>query len=132
MALSPSMISIIFGLEKDIITDKARLAKIEQLSNLNLMPKRIFIEIRKQDSLRHAKDLEYLLSKGYIKSIKDTVGLDEDQFDNDEFNNLKKEKPAKKNRKDKELNSQAVLPSQKKNINLKAKLKSPKRNLNRP
>ncbi len=117
---------------KDSITDKARLAKIEQLSNLNLMPKRIFIEIRKQDSLRHAKDLEYLLSKGYIKSIKDTVGLDEDQFDNDEFNNLKKEKPAKKNRKDKELNSQAVLPSQKKNINLKAKLKSPKRNLNRP
>jgi len=116
---------------KDSITDKARLAKIEQLSNLNLMPKRIFIEIRKQDSLRHAKDLEYLLSKGYIKFIKDTVGLDEDQIDNDELNNLKKEKPLEKKPNEKEVKSAGILPSQKNNIILNTKLK-PKKKLTRP
>ncbi|MBC7689162.1 MAG: penicillin-binding protein 2, partial [Aquabacterium sp.] len=38
---------------KDSITDKARLDRIEQLSNLNLIPPRIYIEMRSQDSLRH-------------------------------------------------------------------------------
>jgi len=33
---------------KDSITDPARLARVEQLSKLNLMPPRIFAEIKKR------------------------------------------------------------------------------------
>ena len=77
---------------KDSITDPARKARLEQLSNLSLMPPRIFIEIRKQDSLRHSKDSAYLLAKGYIKLLRDTVGIDEDQVDKDELEKVKKDK----------------------------------------
>lgn len=63
---------------KDSITDKARLDQIEKLSTLNLIPPRIYKEIRKQDSMRHIKDSAYLFAKGYIKKIRDTMGLDEE------------------------------------------------------
>lgn len=63
---------------KDSITDPKRKAKIEALSQLNLMPARIYKEVKYRDSLTHAKDSAYLLSKGYIKRIKDTLGLDDD------------------------------------------------------
>ena len=75
----------------DSITGKARQARLEQLSNLNLMPPRIFAELRKQDSMRHSKDSAYLLAKGYIKIIKDTVGLDDEAVDKDEIEAYKKE-----------------------------------------
>ena len=74
---------------KDSITDPARIARIEQLSNLNLMPPRIFIEIKRQDSMRHAKDSAYLIAKGYIKILKDTIGLD-DEDDTESLDKLKK------------------------------------------
>lgn len=80
----------------DSITDKARLAQLDQLSKLNLMPPRIFTEIRRQDSLRHSKDSSYLIAKGYIKIIKDTLGLD-DGDDEDAMNKLLKEKESTKN-----------------------------------
>lgn len=63
---------------KDSITDPKRKAKIEALSQLNLMPARIYKEVKYRDSLTHAKDSAYLLSKGYIKRIKDTLGMDDD------------------------------------------------------
>lgn len=63
---------------KDSITDPKRKSKIEALSQLNLMPARIYKEVKYRDSLTHAKDSAYLLSKGYIKRIKDTLGLDDD------------------------------------------------------
>jgi penicillin-binding protein 2 len=75
----------------DSITGKARQARLEQLSNLNLMPPRIFAELRKQDSMRHSKDSAYLLAKGYIKIIKDTVGLDDEAVDKDEIEAYKKQ-----------------------------------------
>lgn len=62
----------------DSITDKGRLANIERLSNLNLMPPRIAQELRTQDSARHAGDTAYLLQKGYIKIIKDTLETEDE------------------------------------------------------
>ncbi|HPH84216.1 MAG TPA: penicillin-binding transpeptidase domain-containing protein [Ferruginibacter sp.] len=97
---------------KDSITDKARLARLEQLSNLNLMPPRIFAELRKQDSLRHSKDSAYLLAKGYIKIVKDTIGL-EDGVDSEELEKAKKEKPKSENIPDTIVKSPAILPDEK-------------------
>ena len=77
---------------KDSITDPKRLANLDRLSKLNLMPPRINEELRRQDSLRHSKDSTYLIAKGYIKIIKDTVGLDDDGEDEDAINKLIKEK----------------------------------------
>ena len=100
---------------KDSITDKARIARLDQLSNLNLMPPRIFIELKKQDSMRHSKDSAYLLAKGYIKLIRDTVGIDEDQVDKDELEKVKKDKPIdSKPKKDTSVKSDAILINDKK------------------
>lgn len=63
---------------KDSITDKARLARVEQLANLNLLPPRINIELRRLDSLDHAKDSGYLVQKGYIRLIKDTLEIEDE------------------------------------------------------
>lgn len=63
---------------KDSITDKGRLARIEQLSKLNLLPPRINQELRRMDSLDHAKDSGYLIQKGYIKVIKDTLEIEDE------------------------------------------------------
>ncbi len=62
----------------DSIIDPKRKAKAEALSKLNLMPARIYKEVRYRDSLSHAKDSAYLLAKGYIKIIKDTLEFDDD------------------------------------------------------
>ena len=102
---------------KDTIKDKARLDKIEQLSNLKLMPARISIELKRQDSIRHSKDSAYLLAKGFIKSIKDTVGLDDDQPDREDMIRLKKEKdsiPFRLPKKDSNNIEKALLPKSKK------------------
>ena len=80
---------------KDSITDKARLDRIEQLSNLNLMPPRIYAEMRSQDSLRHIKDSAYLVAKGYIKRIRDTMGFDEED-EQEALDKIKKDKDAAK------------------------------------
>ena len=99
---------------KDSITDKSRLAKIEQLSKLNLIPKRINDELRKQDSARHAGDTAYLVAKGYITLIKDTLELPDDAIEEDEL--LKKNKESqnkpdpKKPQKDSIVKVEAVLP----------------------
>jgi len=64
---------------KDSITDKARLARLEQLSKTNLIPPRIAVELRRMDSLDHARDTGYLLQKGYISLPKDSLGVEEDE-----------------------------------------------------
>ena len=99
---------------KDSIVDKGRLANLERLSNLNLIPARINAELRTQDSLRHSKDSAYLISKGYIKIIKDTIGLDDDEMKKDEYEKLKKDKDNKQGDKNIIINTEAVLPSEKK------------------
>lgn len=105
---------------KDSITDKARLARIEQLSNLNLLPPRIFAETRRLDSLDHAKDTSYLIQKGYIRIVKDTLQTeDEPELDKDNTDDKLKNKiqPADNNRKDTlpaRQRAEAVLPDEKK------------------
>ncbi|UAY52352.1 penicillin-binding transpeptidase domain-containing protein [Ferruginibacter albus] len=103
---------------KDSITDPARLKQIETLSNLNLMPKRIYLEVRRQDSLRHSKDSAYLLAKGYIKLIKDSIGLEDDPTDI-EIPNANKERTIAKDKEQKNNNTdnsakekaQGILPN---------------------
>ncbi|MEO7045521.1 MAG: penicillin-binding transpeptidase domain-containing protein, partial [Ferruginibacter sp.] len=102
---------------KDSITDKKRLADIDRLSKLNLIPPRIGIEIRKQDSIRHSKDSAYLSAKGYIKIIKDTVGID-DGDNEDEINRLTTDTTKKENKKkdstNRKLETPAIIPDNKK------------------
>jgi penicillin-binding protein 2 len=106
---------------KDSITDKARLARIEQLSNLNLIPASVYRELKHQDSLMHAKDSAYLILKGYLKIAKDSLGIDE----GDEEEGLdkmkvddklgKREKPVKDSGDKKMIiKSEAILPDEKK------------------
>ena len=80
---------------KDSITEKPRLDRIEQLSNLNLIPKRIYEELRTQDSMRHAKDSAYLIAKGFIKIIKDTLDMDAED-ENDALDKMKADKEITK------------------------------------
>ncbi len=100
---------------KDSITDKGRLARVEQLSKLNLMPPRIFAELRRQDSMRHSKDSAYLVAKGYIKIVKDTLGMDDDIVDKEEFGKLKDKKSEdKKPLRDSVRKVEAIKPEEKK------------------
>ena len=109
---------------KDSITDPKRLARIDQLSDLNLIPARIYIELKRQDSLAHSKDSAYLIAKGYIRIIKDSLGVDE----SDEINDIdkaqkdsvktKRELP-KKDSSNVKINSPAALPDERKKNNAK-------------
>jgi penicillin-binding protein 2 len=76
---------------RDSITEPDRRAKIEEISKLNLMPERIYEALRHRDSLSHVKDTSYLLEKGYLKIMKDTADIeDEDNGDTlDNTNNPK-------------------------------------------
>ncbi len=105
---------------RDSITDKARLSLIETMSKTNLMPPRIKIELRRQDSVSHSGDSAYLIAKGFIKIIKDTTGLDDSNVEEeDAINKLIKDKQDKE-KKDKEKNKKtpqkpdAILPDDKK------------------
>jgi hypothetical protein len=42
----------------------------------------------------HLKDVNYLLAKGYIKSLKDTIDVEAD-VENEDFDKIKKDKPRK-------------------------------------
>ena len=102
---------------KDSIIEPDRKAKIEEISKLNLMPARIYRELRYRDSLMHLKDTSYLLAKGYIKIIKDTMDMD-DQDDQEALDKLKKAK-QKEDQKKKEIpgnkpNTDALLPDEQK------------------
>ncbi len=114
---------------KDSITDKGRLAKIEQLSKLNLIPNRIYAEMKRQDSLLHSKDSAYLILKGYIKIAKDTIGIDdgeeEDAVDKmKEDEKLKKDKPVKDSGDNKIfIKAEAILPDEKKKPEIKDSIK---------
>lgn len=108
---------------KDSITDKARLALIESMANTNLIPERIGQAIKSQDSLRHAKDPAYLLAKGYIKKIKDTIELDQnddetellDNMEKGADTNVKKEFPKKDDNNTRpKITTDALLPGEKK------------------
>ncbi|MEO8721782.1 MAG: penicillin-binding protein 2 [Ginsengibacter sp.] len=76
---------------KDSITEPDRKAKVESISKLNLMPPRILAQIRERDSITHAKNARYLLEKGYINSINDTMGI-EDEDNQDALDELNRPK----------------------------------------
>ena len=62
--------------------------------------------MRTQDSMRHAKDPAYLVAKGYIKKIKDTLEID----DEDEKEALDKMKKDKENVKDTQPAKDSSIP----------------------
>lgn len=94
---------------KDSIEGKERKAKVEQLSNLDLMPLRIKVAMRTQDSLRHRKDTAYLIEKGFIKIIADTIGIEENE--ETDVAELKRENNKKEKQKD-SVKVNAILPQQ--------------------
>lgn len=116
---------------KDSITEKPRLDRIEQLSNLNLIPSRIYAALRTQDSLRHVKDSAYLAAKGFIKAMKDTLGMD-DEDEKDALDKMKadketakKELPARDSSTTKpKVNIEGILPGDKKKPETKDSVKS--------
>jgi penicillin-binding protein 2 len=115
----------------DSITDKARIARIDQLSKLNLIPSRIYDEMKRQDSLRHSKDSAYLVAKGYIKIIKDTLGMD-DSDEDEAMDKLKKDKEDQKKEQPKKdsndnkikIKTEAILPDEKKKPEIKDTVKT--------
>jgi penicillin-binding protein 2 len=107
---------------KDSITDKNRLALIETMSKTDLIPPRINMELKRRDSVSHSKDSAYLIAKGYIRVIKDTIGLEQDD-ETDVLDKIKKDKEtaAKKELPQKDSNNNlpriktdAVLPKERK------------------
>ncbi len=100
---------------KDSIVDKPRKDLIETFSKINLMPPRIAIELRRLDSLDHAGDSAYLIRKGFIKLIKDTLDTEaEPEDDSPSFSTTamgnqtpRKETPVKSTKSD------ALLPDKK-------------------
>ncbi len=79
----------------DSIAGKERKEKVITLSKMNLIPPRLVKALRTQDSLMHSKDSVYLLSKGYIRIIKDTIGLAQDEDETETLDKFKKEKSKK-------------------------------------
>ena len=107
---------------KDSITDPVRLAKIDQLSALNLIPSRIYSELKRQDSISHSRDSAYLIAKGYLRIIKDTMELDETD-EEDALDKVKKDKESLQNKlpgKDSsgiiKFKQPAILPEEKKKV----------------
>lgn len=100
---------------------KNRLPIVEKFEKMNLIPPRIYSEMKTVDSMLHRKDSAYLIAKGYIKIIRDS--MDVDAADEQEvLDQLKKEKDdLKKNQQKKEesdgklkINTEAILPNEKK------------------
>ena len=54
--------------------------------------------IRQQDSVMHKRDTAYLVAKGYLKTARDTIGIEEDEVetkDLQKITNDKNKKPVK-------------------------------------
>ncbi len=84
---------------KDSITDKSRLELIEKMANTNLIPDRIYAAIRQQDSVRRSKDTSYLVSKKDVNTIKDSIGLEQDE-ETDILDKIKKDKDTTTSKKE--------------------------------
>ena len=87
---------------------------------MNLIPPRIYAAVRTQDSLMHKRDSAYLIARGYIKTVKDTLGL-EDEDTNDALEKMdttKKDKAANLpllpfKRDSNDIRPEAILPQEK-------------------
>lgn len=104
---------------------KNRLPIAEKFYKMNLIPPRIYSAIKTRDSLTHAKDTAYLLAKGYIKLLRDTMQVDisDEQEALDAIKNdkedAKKEQQKKEEDKIPKLKPEAILPDEKKKSVLK-------------
>lgn len=80
----------------DSISGKERKDRVEQLSKMNLMPKRIYDLLRERDSIRKVKDANQKLEKSIIKSAKDTMNVeDEDAIEGLDKIKGMQDKPSK-------------------------------------
>ncbi len=100
---------------------KNRQAIVEKFEKLNLIPPRIYKEMKTVDSMLHAKDSAYLIAKGYITLIKDTMEVDETDEDAllEEIKKNKEDEKKRQSRKDSgdnklRINTEAILPTEKK------------------
>jgi penicillin-binding protein 2 len=67
---------------KDSITEPDRIAKIETISKLNLMPERILDEIKVRDSIARTKNTKIIINNEELKTITDTTDIEgEDNSD---------------------------------------------------
>ena len=99
---------------------KSREAIVEKFTKLNLIPPRIYSEMKTVDSMLHKSDSAYLIAKGYIKLMKDTMEVDASD-EQEILDQIKKEKDdQKKSQEKKESDSkqpvkpEAILPNEKK------------------
>lgn len=106
-----------------------RKAIVDKFTNLNLIPSRIYAAIKTRDSLTHAKDTAYLVAKGYIKFLRDTMEMDATD-EQDALEQIKQDKEElKKGRPVKDsgdkritIKTEAILPNEKKKPELKDSL----------
>ncbi|MEO7522478.1 MAG: penicillin-binding transpeptidase domain-containing protein, partial [Ferruginibacter sp.] len=101
----------------DSIAGKDRKAKVETLSKMNLIPPRIYAAVRTQDSLMHRRDSAYLVARGYIKLVKDTLDLEQEDADDalQKLDRSKKDKAANLpllpfNKDSNDVRPEAILP----------------------
>jgi len=105
---------------------KSREAIVEKFTKLNLIPPRIYSEMKTVDSMLHKKDSAYLIAKGYIKLMKDTMEVDASD-EQEILDQIKKEKEdQKKNQQKKDsgdnkikIKTEAILPNEKKKPEIK-------------
>jgi penicillin-binding protein 2 len=100
---------------------KNREAIVERFEKLNLIPPRIYREMKTVDSMLHAKDSAYLIAKGYITLIKDTMEVDKTDEETI-LEEIKKDKERqKRDSGDKKLkiNAEAILQNEKKKPEIK-------------
>lgn len=106
---------------KDSIPEPDRKTKAEEIANMNLMPARILDAIRIRDSIARAKN--EAIEKAYLKSVKDTSGIDENEEDDTDaiskFNNqvkinAKDSTMPEKNKEPGKPSIDAVLPDRQK------------------
>jgi penicillin-binding protein 2 len=112
---------------KDSIAGPERKAKVETISKLNLMPARIVAEIKKRDSIAQAKNAKYLLEKGYIKSINDTMDMEDDE-NPDALEDLNKTKQNNKPKEDNVPLGKDSVNNNRLNALLPDKLRKPNKN----
>jgi len=99
---------------------KSREAIVEKFTKLNLIPPRIYSEMKTVDSMLHKSDSAYLIAKGYIKLMKDTMEVDASD-EQEILDQIKKEKDDQKKSQDKKesdskqpVKPEAILPNEKK------------------
>ena len=105
---------------------KSREAIVDKFKKLNLIPPRIYKEMKTVDSMLHAKDSAYLIAKGYITLIRDTMEVDAtdeeailDQIKKDK-EDLKKNQSKKDSANNKQIiKPEGILPNEKKKPEIK-------------